>query len=469
MTEPDTTPPPPGTEVERAPDLGRGALVGTSLDSRLRYARALADAGDLLPKAYRDAGPNGKPNAGPINPGRVLLAVETGTMLGVHPIAAINGINVIEGKPTISPALMTALVRRAGHKVRVRVTGTVEAGDVAATCTVIRADDPDAPFTATWTLHRAARAGLCNVLEERGRTIVRARSASDKVLPWEAYTEAMLKARAIGEACRDAAEDALAGVHYTPEELGASVDADGHVVVDGEVVEQQVAPATAPASAPTVDPDAVRAAILGATSRRNLVECLATLDLAAIVDGRPRFRKDALEAVELGDADGQPCTAWALVGKVGPTLPETDEDGPQGGATPPQGPDAPPSPPEAASAAPGPRPGTSDRGPRAGEPDPWTTPTVQGDPSTLPIVDAEVVPDTCTAEAACPAGPLGPDHFADCPSYREPVDEADLDPTDRGIPAAPPPSDDPAKRGADAARANLRGRTAATTGEDTRP
>jgi hypothetical protein len=42
----------------------------------------------------------------------------------------------------------------------------------------------------------------------------------------------MLKARAITQCARDACEEALFGLHYTPEELGADVDEDGTVVED---------------------------------------------------------------------------------------------------------------------------------------------------------------------------------------------------------------------------------------------
>ena len=42
----------------------------------------------------------------------------------------------------------------------------------------------------------------------------------------------MLKARAITQCARDACEEALFGLHYTPEELGAEVDEDGVVVAE---------------------------------------------------------------------------------------------------------------------------------------------------------------------------------------------------------------------------------------------
>ena len=46
----------------------------------------------------------------------------------------------------------------------------------------------------------------------------------------------MLKSRAITQCARDACEEALFGLHYTPEELGAEVDEDGVVV--GQVTDE---------------------------------------------------------------------------------------------------------------------------------------------------------------------------------------------------------------------------------------
>lgn len=180
-------------------------FTAAPLVARVQYAETLATAGDLIPRGLRD-------NRGNPVPGKILLVAETGSMLGMHPIAALQGVNIIDGKPTISPALMSAVVRRAGHKLRVTTRGSVKDRTFEATATLIRADDPDAPFSATWNLERATRAGLAG----KGA--------------WAKYFEAMCKARAISEVCREGAEDALMGVGYVPEELGADVDEQGNVV-----------------------------------------------------------------------------------------------------------------------------------------------------------------------------------------------------------------------------------------------
>jgi len=179
-----------------------------TLDGAVRFAQLLSDA-DLLPRQFV-----GKP-------ANVLYAVEYGRTLGITPVAAITGIHVIEGKPSASSGLIGALVRKAGHKLRVKSDGMSW-----ATAQIVRADDPEFTYECTWNLQRAEQAGLLQIKD--GKPFARDRNG--KPTAWEKYTAAMLKARAITEVARDACEDVLFGLHYTPEELGANVNASGEVV-----------------------------------------------------------------------------------------------------------------------------------------------------------------------------------------------------------------------------------------------
>jgi hypothetical protein len=222
------------------------------LSERMEYAKALAQA-NLLPDEFRR------------QPANVLYAIEYGRALNISPIAAFTGIHVIEGKPSASSGLISALVRRAGHRLRVRMTGTVAGGDITAVCEIVRSDDPDFTFAATWDLQRALRSGLIDALniDEQGRTVLRARTKKGLPSSWEKFPEAMLKARAITEAAREACEEALSGLHYTAEELGAQVDGDEQVIVQGEVVETPapVVPPQSRQAQPTRDPQEAAAAI----------------------------------------------------------------------------------------------------------------------------------------------------------------------------------------------------------------
>lgn len=182
-------------------EIVKHTTPAASLPDMIRYAEHLADA-NLLPAQYRQ------------KPSNVLYAMEYGRTLGITPLAAITGIHVIEGKPSASAALISGLVRQAGHKLRVRVENGP--GGPRAIATIHRADDPEFEFRSEWDMDRARAAGLVN---------------KDV---WRRYPQAMLKARAITEVAREACEEVLFGLHYTPEELDATVDEDG-VPVDAPV------------------------------------------------------------------------------------------------------------------------------------------------------------------------------------------------------------------------------------------
>lgn len=168
---------------------------GNTLDAKMRYAQALA-LSNLLPRQYQK------------QPANLLFALEYADALGVAPIHAITSIHVIEGKPSASADLIAAMVRKAGHKLR--ITGD----DRQCTAVLIRQDDPDFEFRAAWTMDKAKAANLT------GKDV------------WRKYPGAMLRSRAITEVARMGAPDALYGVIYTPEELDAPVDESGEPILN---------------------------------------------------------------------------------------------------------------------------------------------------------------------------------------------------------------------------------------------
>jgi hypothetical protein len=169
-------------------------LTPAAVEARLRYANALSEA-TIIPDVYRG------------QPANVLVAIETGTALGIPPTQALQSLISIKGRVTMSADLMAAVVRRAGHRLRVLEH------DGKVTAEIVRADDPDFTYRVTWDRAKAERAGLWG---QRG--------------PWSQYPGQMLRSRAVTEVCRQAASDALMGVTYAPEELGAEVDEDGTVI-----------------------------------------------------------------------------------------------------------------------------------------------------------------------------------------------------------------------------------------------
>ncbi|MEO3860952.1 hypothetical protein [Acrocarpospora sp. B8E8] len=177
------------------------AVRHDSLPERQEYAKALS-VSNLLPPEYRG------------NPGNVLYAVEFGRSIGIEPITAITEVHIIKGKPSSSAGLVSALVRAAGHRMRTWVERDANGRLTAAISTVHRKDDPDFEFRSEWTMARAQDAGLIKQNEN-----------------YTKYPEGMLIARSQTEVARMACKEALCGLGYTPEELGAEVNADGSIVV----------------------------------------------------------------------------------------------------------------------------------------------------------------------------------------------------------------------------------------------
>ncbi|QOR55333.1 MAG: RecT-like protein [Phage 68_12] len=165
------------------------------LEQKVEWVKLMATA-SLLPAQYRD------------NPGNLFYAVEFADSLGVDRINAITSIHVIGGKPSASADLIAGLIRKAGHKLR------IIGDDTYAEAQLIRADDPDFTFVARWDEAKARAAKLWGTGN------------------WLKYPGSMLRARAITEVARMGASDALYGVVYTPEELGATVDAEGNPEVN---------------------------------------------------------------------------------------------------------------------------------------------------------------------------------------------------------------------------------------------
>ena len=150
---------------------------------RLQHAQAVAQS-TLIPDGYRN------------QPANVLWAMDLADALGIPFPQVIQTMVVMRGRMTMSADIMAAVVRRAGHKLRIREHG------LSVTATLIRQDDPDYEFSATWDEAKARQAGLWG---QRG--------------PWTQYPAQMLRSRAITEVCRQGASDALAGTVYSPDEL----------------------------------------------------------------------------------------------------------------------------------------------------------------------------------------------------------------------------------------------------------
>ena len=194
------------------------SYITAGLQERADYIARLAPS-TVLPTAYRG------------NAANAFVAAETGAALGLEPLQALASIAVINGRATLSSDLMAAVIRRAGHTLRI-----VENSPESVTATLIRADDKKFEFTVTWDKDKATKAGLWG---QRG--------------PWSQYPTQMLRARAITEVARQGASEALMGMIYSPEDFGATITDTGEVI-EAEVVDDTPAPAKPAPAKPKASP-----------------------------------------------------------------------------------------------------------------------------------------------------------------------------------------------------------------------
>ncbi|WP_315298151.1 hypothetical protein [uncultured Actinomyces sp.] len=200
------------------------SYITAGLQERADYIARLAPS-TILPTAYRG------------NAANAFVAAETGAALGLEPLQALASIAVINGRATLSSDLMAAVIRRAGHTLRI-----VENSPESVTATLIRADDKGFEFTVTWDKDKAVKAGLWG---QRG--------------PWSQYPTQMLRARAITEVARQGASEALMGMIYAPEDFGATITDTGEVIEAEIVAEAPAKPAPAAAPKPAAKPAAAPA------------------------------------------------------------------------------------------------------------------------------------------------------------------------------------------------------------------
>ncbi len=196
------------------------AYQAASLTERKEYAKTLAAAGDLIPKGLWAPTVRADGGIGPQAPsaGKILLVIETGSMLGLHPMAALQSIDVVEGRATLSAKLMAGMIRSKGHRLEVERTGTIPGGDYKVKVTATRADSGETAV-AEWDIPRAMRAGLVQSYNRnsKGEFEVRARGQNGGIKPWEAHAESMPWNRAISDVGRQLFSDVLFGLYSTEE------------------------------------------------------------------------------------------------------------------------------------------------------------------------------------------------------------------------------------------------------------
>lgn len=159
---------------------GSTSLAPQSFGEALEFSKMLARSG-MVPKDYV-----GKPE-------NVMVALQWGAEVGLGPLQALNGISIINGRPSLWGDAALALVR--AHPACASIREGVEGeGDARhGWCEVVRGKEP--MQRRTFSMADAKKAGL-----------------SGKPGPWTQYPDRMLQLRARGFAIRDVFPDALRGV-----------------------------------------------------------------------------------------------------------------------------------------------------------------------------------------------------------------------------------------------------------------
>jgi hypothetical protein len=196
-------------------------FVPANLDQALALARLLSESA-LIPKPLQG------------RPGDTFVVLITGHELGLSPMQALRGINVVDGKPVIGADLMVALCLR-----------------TPAVCRFFRLVSSDAQ-SATYETHRHGQAEPA-----RMRFTIEEAKAAGLLgkMNWQKYPAAMLRARCSSALARAVYPDLLFGV-YEVDEIEAAGIADSapaalrsaceasaardvpmqRIVIDGEVI-----------------------------------------------------------------------------------------------------------------------------------------------------------------------------------------------------------------------------------------
>jgi hypothetical protein len=182
-------------------------LVPTSIEEISRIARIAIDSG-LVVGAYKDTLEQKLPKA--------MMIIMQGLELGVSPVQALNGIALINGRPSPWGKFARALVLRAGHRVDEWTTGEPYNDDYTSHCKVIRGDTGQIT-ERSFSVRDAKDAGLWQdspTVEKKdwdNKSNPKATKTVPNDSPWFRYKKDMLGARAFSRAAVGVA-DALLGM-----------------------------------------------------------------------------------------------------------------------------------------------------------------------------------------------------------------------------------------------------------------
>lgn len=166
--------------------FGNAGVQLASLEDAFRFAKAISDSG-FAPRGME-------------KPESILIALQWGAELGLTPMAGLQNIAVVNGRPALYGDAALALIRSSGLLEEYREDEVGEAGKDSFGYTVTVKRRGCSPQQETFTV---ADAKLAKLWGKSG--------------PWTDYPRRMLKFRARGFVLRDAFGDVLKGLRTAEE------------------------------------------------------------------------------------------------------------------------------------------------------------------------------------------------------------------------------------------------------------
>jgi hypothetical protein len=194
------------------------ALALTTVDDAFRVASELVKSG-FLPKTVD-------------TPGKAFAIITLGQELGFAAWQSINSIDVIQGKPTLKPQAMLALIHKSGLAESIEIPTTEEIAK-AKSATVTMKRKGGGTHTATFSWAMAQSMQTTEWINNQKKTVPLTEKYN-----WKSMPEIMMMWRAVSSCARILFADVIMGMYSTDE-----IDADGVASSDMRI-EMTTAPLT---------------------------------------------------------------------------------------------------------------------------------------------------------------------------------------------------------------------------------
>lgn len=243
---------------ELATQAADRGITFSNIDQMREFARDVVNSG-LAPRDFK-------------TPEAVLVAMQHGMEIGLTPLASLQSIAVINGRPTLyGDGLMAVAL---AHPDCVDIIETFERGTdedtMRAICEIQRRDK--VALVRTFSVGDAKKAGLWK-----------------KAGPWTLYPKRMLQMRARAFAIRDAFADALKGIRCAEEERDIEPRR-----VEARVVSREMILDASPEETPTESAGAV-----------SVSSNAGSASVELIPEGRAKVKCDAVSPGHVGELDPQ--------------------------------------------------------------------------------------------------------------------------------------------------------------------